>query len=167
MAADGERQLAETQVKASTSAATPISLDYEIPSGCLEGDLKLTAGWSDKGVLSRKDHFELGDQKIQLRMCREILSTASENLDVLLWLRYGAASLANAKLVVEAINLDRNARFQGEVAKIEGALACISLSPKVIGKGCGQVTVSLIDAGGTTLAAASAPYEIIQDPFEQ
>ena len=163
---DGDQELAQAQVNAPSGISTLVSLDYDIPPGLSQGELRLTAALNGKVVLSRMNRFDLGEP-IQLRMRREILSTASEGMDAILWLRYGAASLSNAKLVGDVNNEDRSEHFRGEVPKIGGPLACLSLSTKIIGKGCGRVTVSLVDANGTAVASASVPYEIIQDPFEQ
>ena len=163
---DKQEQLASLTRGLAPGQPTPLHLPYALPAGINSGKLVLSAGLDGKQICSRAHYFSLSPP-LELVMRRDLLSTAGNSLDAVAWVRYGAATLADSRLVVQARNLTTGKLYRSELPRVGGSLATISLNPKILGEGKGVVEVSLVGKGGRQLGRASAPYEIIADPFTE
>jgi len=163
----GERKaLASVEKSVPPGQATPVELTYALPDGCEAGKLILSVSADGKPACSRAHHFTL-PSPLEVSVRKKIISTAARSLDVVLWMHYGAASMADASLTVEVRNISAGKRYRARIPDIGGILAAVSLSPTVIGEGNGVIRVALIRADGKTLADGSTGFEIIEDPFAE
>lgn len=161
-----EQELGSVERRLPQGQPTLLDIAYALPKGLDAGKLVLSAEAEGKPVCVRSHYFVL-PPSVEVRIPRNILSTASESLDVVVRIHYGVRSLANAKLTIQVRNLATGRRCRGGTAKIGGTLAAISLDPKALGEGNGEVQATLVGADGETLGTASATYEIIGDPFAE
>jgi len=140
--------LGSVEKECSPGKATDLEIAYLLPDSLSEGKL----------VCTRTCFFSFGSP-LEMKIRRPVISTGIKSLDMDL--------LSDAKLLITADNLSSKKRYQGELKKIEGHLAIISLNPKVLAKGQGRVSISIVDKDGKVLGKATSVYEIMADPFEE